>query len=1173
MKLSQLEIVGFKSFGEPIKFSFSKGLTGIVGPNGCGKSNISDAIHWVLGEQNARRLRGGTMRDVIFKGTRKRSAHSFTEVSIIIENDKKILPVEYEEVKVTRKLYADGESEYMINEQSCRLKDILNLFYDTGMGRRAYSFIEQKMIDDLLNSSDEDKRYLFEEAAGIMKYNQSQRTCENKLNSVENDLIRLDDIISEVKYQVGSLRHQVGKAKRYQNLNNKINMIKIQLGGIEFFKMHKQLAPMNEKFLDLEKKITQNSKEFAQYEAETTKKEQALLTIEDKLKKEQAKQREIEDAINSFEKQILLNKQQITNNKNKLEDSHGRIKAIKLQKESGSDVLEKEYKKLEETKESLTLQKEQTEKYEKKLAEIKENVSKLYKENDEIYHKINEFQSKKQKILNEKNELETHQRLITEQIDRIKNKITDYTTKYEKFCELVKEHEEKQKQSTQSLHTLREKKLAQEKNIENIKAKEQKLLDESHNILLQIKALENEKQQLKEWEKNFAGYSDGTKAILENFGNTNITTLAENISVKDEFIGLVEQALRNILLSAICEEQDIREIISFLQEKKLTSQLIIKHTNHNKNTAIIKIENAIPLEEILTFKNEIVHPKLLENYYIVENRDIALSLVDQYQNSDSILNFITKDGEIYSNRGVVTTHWIETSSKGLLSRKAELQNIDKNIAALQEKHSQITHSIEETSSENFELVKKVQMLNNQLSDTSVLLEKEQKQLINISVQRDNFQELVKDNKQQLAEIETQQTEIINGLKLVDVKLNEIPEEDEKALQQKLESVQATLKTTRREQYRYEGLVNDQKIEITKLEKDIDYIEQNIIRIKDTALANEQELENLQNSIEPLKNEIEHLQKETEKLESSFMKKVDELSTFKENNVSIENEFHELRKELDTLKMKLHELEFKKGVFSNDKNEIELKIQETKLTIEHLKEDVIQHYHHDLSHDKAEDYEELVPAELRTNREKQEKRLENLGPINLAAINDYETQKKRLEFLNEQRKDLVDSKTNLKEAISQLNETAEKMFIKTFTIIQKNFDTIYKEIFNGGKGVLKLENQSDPLNSKIEIYSNPKGKKITNINLLSSGEKALTAIALLFSIYLVKPSPFCILDEIDAPLDDSNVGRFLKLVNKFSTNTQFLIITHNKRTIEAVDYLYGITMEEEGVSKIVSVKLD
>ncbi|MBN2017644.1 MAG: chromosome segregation protein SMC [Candidatus Cloacimonetes bacterium] len=1172
MKLSQLEIVGFKSFGEPIKFSFSKGLTGIVGPNGCGKSNISDAIHWVLGEQNARRLRGGTMRDVIFKGTRKRTAHSFTEVSIIIENDKKILPIEYEEVKITRKLYSDGESEYRINDQNCRLKDILNLFYDTGMGRRAYSFIDQSMIEDLLNSSDEDKRYLFEEAAGIMKYNQSQRTCENKLNLVENDLIRLDDIISEVKYQVGSLRHQVGKAKRYQNLNNSINTIKIQLAGINFFKLHKQLVPMNEKFLALEKKITENNKELAKYEADFTQKEREHLAIEEKIKNEQAKQRSIEYVINSYEKQTLLNKQQIENNKNKLEDTHERIKAIKLQKESRSDVLEKEHQKLEETKEALVEQKKQAETIEKKLSEIKDQVNILYKENDEIYHKINELQSRRQRILNQKNELDTRQHLIAEQVGRISEKITDYSNKYNKFCELVADHEKKQKDNALVVNKLSEKKDLLEKDIEKIKSDEQTLIDESHDITMQIKALENEKQQLVEWERNFAGYSDGTKAILEKFKHKDITTLAETISVKDEYIGLVEQALRNMLLSAVCEENDIQEILTYLKDQKLTSQIILKH-HSEKIPKITQIEKTIPLTDVLTLKKGFVHPEIFNNYYIVQDLQTALSLVSQYRDTENLLYFITRDGALFSNHGVVTTHWIDSSSKGLLSRKNELSELDKKISNLNKKHTQAHKSIEDIQNQKEDKLNKLKNLSQEIAQTSDQIEKERKQLVNISVQRDNFKDLVAENHEELSKLEKQKSEIAQGLKDIQEKLAEIPEQEEEELQKKLESVQATLKTTRREQYRHDEMLNDQKIEVTKLEKDIGYITQNIVRIKETALSNEQEMARLQNSIEPLKQDIENLQNETDKLEISFKEKLDELNKFKESNVSIENDFHAIRKVLEEIKITLHELEFKKDVFSSEKSDVELKIQETKIKIDHLKDDVIQHYHHDLSHDKPEEYENLNTSELIADREKQEKRLEGLGPINLAAINDYETQKKRLEFLNEQRQDLVDSKTNLQEAISQLNETAEKMFMNTFTIIQKNFDMIYKEIFDGGKGILKLENPGDPLNSKIEIYSNPKGKKITNITLLSSGEKALTAIALLFSIYLVKPSPFCILDEIDAPLDDSNVGRFLKLVNKFSENTQFLIITHNKRTIEAVDYLYGITMEEEGVSKIVSVKLD
>ncbi len=1173
MKLSQLELVGFKSFCEPTKFSFARGLTGIVGPNGCGKSNISDAIHWVLGEQNARRLRGGTMKDVIFKGTSKRTAHSFTEVSITIENDKKILPLQYEEVRISRKLYADGTSDYYINGQQCRLKDILNLFYDTGMGRRAYSFIEQKMIEDLLNSTDEDKRYLFEEAAGIMKYNQSQRTCENKLKNVENDLIRLDDIISEVKYQVGSLRHQVGKAKRYQNLNNNIISNKIKLAGIKFFELHLKLTPMNDAFLSLEKQITENNHQLTVLNADFSKTEQELLKIEDELKEELHQQREIEDAINAHETKILLNKQQIENSNAKLEETYERIKAIEEQKLNGSEALEKEHSKLKETEALLQDQIEQTKKIETKLNESREKVRLLNKKNDEIYHQINELQTRKQRISNEKNELETRKKLINEQIDRIKNKISDYTKKFESFSQLLKDHEDKQKEAQLNLTKLIEEKDELQHTKAKVTNQSLEIREQLNQILLEIKALENEKEQLEEWERNFAGYSDATKKILEKFKHKDIATLVENISVNKKYVNLVEQVLRDILLSAICSEEDILEILAFLNEEKLNSQLIIQQKKNNDDEKILKIEGTTSLAEIITVDNHKISPQLFANYYITDDISSAIELAKSYSAEQADLYFLTNNGEMVSNRGFVSTHWIAETSHGLLSRKEELHSLITRIEKHLVKKASINEALEEKHNEIATIDEKLEKIEKDISLCNDAFDKARKQLLNLSIQRDNFHELIQENKENLSALEQQNGKILQGLKQVQEKLAEVHEEQEKALKTELEKVQKELHTARKEQYRHEELVNDQKIEKTKLEKDIVYIQQNIKRQKDAALSSEEEQSRLQNSIEPLKEKIESLKKETEERELEFKEKVDELKTFKEKNVDIDNSYHSLRKKIETMKMKLHDLEYKKEIYTKDRNEIELKIQETKLKLDHLKEDVINHFHHDFSYDEPNEYKDLNPAEIQADLEKQERRLESLGPINLAAINDYETQKKRLDFLNEQRKDLVDSKTSLEEAITQLNETAEKMFMKTFTIIQKNFEMLYKEIFDGGKGLLKLEDPSDPLNSKIEIFSNPKGKKITNITLLSSGEKALTAIALLFSIYMVKPSPFCILDEIDAPLDDANISRFLKLLTKFSTDTQFLIITHNKRTIEAVDFLYGITMEEEGVSKIVSVKLE
>ena len=372
-------------------------------------------------------------------------------------------------------------------------------------------------------------------------------------------------------------------------------------------------------------------------------------------------------------------------------------------------------------------------------------------------------------------------------------------------------------------------------------------------------------------------------------------------------------------------------------------------------------------------------------------------------------------------------------------------------------------------------------------------------------------------------------------------------------------------------YQIENKFHNTQIEIAKLKKDDYFISEKIKKNEMIVNDNEDILTKSEKSIIPMKEEISKSEKLTDNIEIKFRQEIDNLNKYKTIVLKTENQFRILRSENEKIKLNLHELEFRKDALTKDKNNIELKSQEIKLTLNHIKDDVISHFHHDLTHDDPEDCLDLDSHNLTDEISKNQKSLENLGPINLSAIDDYKTQKERLKFLKEQREDLIHSQNNLRMAITQLNDTAEKMFLETFNQIQQNFQKIFKEVFNGGRGILRLQDKSQPLDSKIEILSNPKGKKISNINLLSSGEKALTAITLIFSIYLVKPSPFCILDEIDAPLDDANINRFLVLLNKFSKDTQFIIISHNKRTIEEVDYLYGITMEEDGVSKIVSVE--
>ena len=1187
MKLTQLELTGFKSFVDTTKFSFSNGLTGIVGPNGCGKSNISDAIHWVLGEQNPRKLRGDSMKDVIFKGTRKRAPHSFTEVSIIIDNDKKILPIEFEEVTITRKVYLNGESEFKINNNSCRLKDILNLFYDTGMGRRAYSFMEQSMIDELLSSNDEERRYLFEEAAGIMKYNQSQKASDNKLKSIKSDLIRLEDIIIEVKHQVNTLRHQVGKAKRYQNLKQKINKIQIQLEGIKFFELQKQLKPLNNEFLNIEEKLTEIIKNLAKSTQIFSFKNDELLGIEKKLIEEQNILRDIESKINNYEKEILLNRQQIANSKSVLAENIKNIKKIESQNVSAKENLEKDIQTSKICKEKLSKQKNNAQILENKLLNI---VNKITNQNailEELSNKIKKITSKQKELINEKSEISTKKNVISEQKDILQKRIGEFQSKIENLSKLIEKSQKYEKIHTEKLKALVKKKSQIESKIQELANSEYKLLKQVNNSELQINTLEKEVQQLTDWENSLMGYEEGTKKILEHFSNKkNISIMGNKIEINNKYISLIETTLKNLISSAVCPESDIEEVLSLLQKEGLNSNIIVENILNyeikRENPEANWYESAIPLTDLIKINNLNINPKILENIYIVPDRKTAKMLAFENSDSKNELHFISEDGETFSSFGIVKTNWHKSSVDGLLSRKKTIKKIQDDIQKESILLDNLNKKIKNLSSDKKQKNEELIILTNAIKDFEATLEEERKEKLRYTLQLENLMDLHTESKDILAKTKKNLIDIENRQAEIEKLLPELPvlqggsasgmKSNIDDLIAKQEGLRRELQFLRNQRYEIEHNLQKVNIEIAKLEKDVYFISENIRKNKLIETDNTNILTKLKETIAPKKDEIANLEKLTDELENKFRSEIDKLNKFKAKAIKTENKFHILRGEIDKLKLTLHELEFKKDIFTEDKNNIELKIQEAKLTLEHIKEDVISHFHHDLTHDDNEDYADLDSNDLNSELAKYQKALENLGPINLAAIDDYTTQKKRLKFLNDQMEDLIQSQNNLQQAMSQLNATAEKMFLKTFTQIKENFENIFKEVFNGGRGIVRLEDMSHPLDSKIEIFASPRGKRITNINLLSTGEKALTAIALMFSIYLVKPSPFCILDEIDAPLDDANINRFLHLLNKFSENTQFIIITHNKRTVEAVDYLYGITMEESGISKIVSVNL-
>lgn len=1171
MRLIQLDLAGFKSFADPTIFRFAPGITGIIGPNGCGKSNICDALHWVLGEQNPSRIRGNSMRDVIFNGSKKRPPQSLAEVSIVIENNRQILPSEYKEVKITRRMYQDGQSEFYINEQPCRLKDILNLLYDTGMGRRAYSLMEQGMIDSILNSNDEERRYLFEESAGIMKYNKSRQASENKLKSIQNDLVRLNDIITEVKHQLNSLRHQVSKTKRYQNLKKKINTIEIQLAGIQFFEYQEKLTPFQNELLSIEEKLASTTKELTSTSENLSRKNSELLETEHRLRQEQEKLAKIEKMVNEYERDILLARQQLSAKKTAQKETIAKIDRMKSHDREADRILQEKREELKVQTQKLEEERTIVEEYAQRLQQITEKAKELQRKAAEVNQKIQKDSTKRQDLIAQKQSAYDRINFLNTQAESLLKKIEYTNNDKSKIKTNIENLQKKIKCIEEELGKIEIQKRENHSQLDSLVTKEKELSDIFQNIQLEIKALEAEKKQLTSWEKQLFGYEKGIQALFSQFReNGELSILGDNIKVDEKYILTVERALQSLISSVLCNENVVVPALDFLHENHYAAQLILTQENETVNHTPTKIADAIPLLDVLTIKNNNINPQIFQNIYIIKDRMQASQLAKSTREENQELLFITPEGEVFTNRGVIKVNSDKNESEGLLSRKKRLTKIQSTLKQKKNYASDVEKELEEVGKKREKFATNHTYYSDKLQElkkTQVLLEQELKQS---NIQSAHLQERTEEYNSSLKSIKDDIKALEQKIAYTEEKLKLLPSTDTKSPEQ--DTLQSALAEFNAQERDLQEKFNKSNIIIARLEKDVDFLKREIEQIEKRKKGNISALQEAEDSLIPLTSTIKNLEDKIAQLESKFRGSVDELNQEKTALLKVENRFHTLREEIEKLKMKNHDLDFTKDILSEEKNNNELKIQELELKLKHIREDTFTHFHHDLTHDDPEKYKTLSPNELIESMKRYQKRLENLGPINLAAIDEYEAQKKRVKFLEEQQQDLIKSQKNLEEAIKELNTTAENLFLETFHKIEKNFSTLFKELFNGGTGKLSLVDETNPLESKIEIFANPRGKRISNINLLSSGEKALTVIALLFSIYMVKPSPFCILDEIDAPLDEVNVTRFLSLVDKFSEQTQFIIITHNKRTVEAVDNLYGITMEENGVSKIVSVKL-
>lgn len=1190
MFLSKLEIFGFKSFANRTVINFNRGITGIVGPNGCGKTNIVDAIRWVLGEQKTTTLRSDKMENVIFNGTREKKPMGMAEVSLTLVNDKGILPTEYSEVTITRRIFRSGESEYLLNKNICRLKDITNLFMDTGIGTNAYSVIELKMIETILSSKADERRRLFEEAAGVNKYKLRRRLSLKKLDDIKADLTRVNDIVSEVEKTVRSLERQAKRADQYTQIQSVLRDKELNLAEREFALYHEKKQNLSNEISSLISQKDETDKEIRKIENELIFYRNQINSIESALNKKRLEIAEYSNQLYQLQKSFSVSEEKLNSLSNNQVRIEKEIEELKSNIEKYSEAKKHSEKELEELNNILNEKNLKASEYEKIISEkralLEEKRHSLKQLNEERYSLLKEISDKENYSNTLKKEIKNH----NEQIEKLNQKILNITNRIAKTVgyieELTNEKAEAEKKLNEAglqLTLYQKEKEELEKKLNSLKEKE----IEQKTLLAGLKEKINFLQALI---TNLEGLSSGSKVLLENKSWTEKEKIifADIGNTKEQYRFALEAALKSALNNLIIDNIDeLQTAISYLKKNDLgKASFILLKSNFNKKTSLLDKINHFTLKKKIkkiekeksfvgwtkdfvetTTQWKSYFEQILSSIAIINDFESALSLFKKYPE----FSFVTLEGDIIQSNGVIEAGSLPRQDETIFGRKQLLENL-KNEYPLQES------KLEEIKSDISKLEEKIASIDlKNLSDKEKLIANDianiEKQISQLEYEKKKSDEEIEASRKEIQELAEKSNSLDNQLEEINNKLI-ILYENRENLDSKIHEFEKSVQSFEEEYSSMINSFNEQKLELERIkgrirnisntishyENEIVNTHKGIEKRENDLSKNKSERESLKTYIDNLKNELEKISSQKDILTAEENKIESELQSIKAEATKYENQLRELRNQRQEISDKIHSLEIKE-------NEINYKLESIS---QHIKEN----YSIDIELKQFDDLETFNYDETAQEVHRLKEKLKNLGPVNLLAYSEYEEEKKRLDFLHQQRDDLIESEKDLIKTIHEINETAQKLFLDTFEQIRKNFIKIFQTLFNPeDEADLTLEENVDPLEAKIEIIAKPKGKRPTSIELLSGGEKTLTATALLFAIYLVKPSPFCILDEVDAPLDDANIDRFTKLLKEFSKDTQFIIVTHNKRTMEAAETMYGVTMQEEGISKLVGVRFE
>jgi len=1182
--LKSLEIQGFKSFADRIVLDFNKGLTSVVGPNGSGKSNIADAVRWVLGEQSVKTLRGSKMEDVIFAGTQYRKPLGFAYVSMTIDNSDNTLPVDFTEVTVSRRIYRSGESEYFLNKTPCRLKDIQELFMNTGVGREGYSIIGQGRIDEILSTKSEERRLVFEEAAGITKYKARKKEAEKKLENTKQNLLRISDILTELESQLGPLAQQAEVARRYIDLSNELKGIEVSLFLDTIDKLKVRIEEVESQASVIREQIDDETRRIENIKNKNRSKNEHLEKLKAELEELRLSIHALDTDIEKKEGHIRLCEEKINHLTSNNETFGQDIESIKERIKHIESEIEKKKKRLlsleKDEAHFSQLLKEANDKMSEILARLDEGDRLIEEAKQAIMDKQDDLSDAKINLNNFKNDADNCIQLQKRLQDDIRQSVL------EKDREAMKKEdlEEGLKKTRESI--LASKKVLDE--LERKKAETQKAYQELKNRHEQIRreagSLESRHKVLTDMAEKMEGYSNSVRNIIHAAHENGLKgihgVLAQLITVDKRYETAIEVSLGGALQNIVTEDEySAKMAIEYLKKNHLGRVTFLPKTSIKPRTLepniLSEVKGMEGFEGIASDKiqcdkqyNDIIL-NLLGRTVIVDSMDAGINMARKFNYSFRI---VTIDGEILNTGGSITGGSVGSKSSSLIGRNRVIKEIEEEIAKL--------------LSVQREVDEKVVSLEKELKAISTDMEREQKSLSDLELVRlrdENHIAAIQDNMKKLsARIEMlKQQDIEISKQLEDIKAEserealriKAIEDDINALKEK---IQAHNIRNRDEQAKRDELhadINDYRVSVNSIAESKQNVNEQIVHLeaeKNEIIANlsKREAEKKRNieKINDLKAEIQGVQEKIARLKEEKTGKELKTDGLSDEIKVLEEELSGMLDRVTAHNETIVKLQEEQGRLEARKAKMESELE----TVQNrLWDEYGLTYGNALS--LRQEIQNTRAVQTRINEIKNE--IRELGPVNVAAIEDYSKTKERYSFMKTQHDDLVKSQEKLERVIQDITRLMKKQFLEQFELINKNFNQVFKELFEGGYAEVQLADTENVLESNIDIIVQPPGKKLQNMMLLSGGERAMVAIALIFAILKMRPAPFYILDEIEASLDDANVYRFAEYIRRYTDKLQFIAITHRKGTIEAADILYGVTMQEHGVSKVVSMKLD